>query len=77
VTEGTRTPDLQGHNLGQVAGDDRCCPTDTSLTIQSTDEWLALTRRGLQPPTRALVPAGLPGFVGGSRCVASGGLALL
>jgi hypothetical protein len=34
VTEGTRTPDLQGHNLGAVAGGSRSRPWDTGSDLR-------------------------------------------
>jgi len=35
VTEGTRTPDLQGHNLGHTGGGDRRRPWDTTSELRT------------------------------------------
>ena len=35
VTEGTRTPDLQGHNLGDVTGEKCCRPWERESDLRS------------------------------------------
>jgi hypothetical protein len=40
VTEGTRTPDLQGHNLGDVTGEKRCRPRERESDLRSA-LWVA------------------------------------
>jgi hypothetical protein len=45
VTEGTRTPDLQGHNLGAVAGGEPRRPRDTRSDLRASRVVASIGRR--------------------------------
>ena len=53
VTEGTRTPDLQGHNLRQFTGDGRVRPATMAMACLVAELGVVLGLARSTAPTRA------------------------